>query len=349
MGAWDNMNPVMVQRLQAMIAASGGLLAPGSGWRSHQKQTELYNAWKSGRYKVPSVAKPGTSYHERGLAMDLVDTRTGRAVQAGSAADQWLRAHAAEFGFSRPVRGEAWHVQLQENVSNTLDGNWKYDGNLDDFTQYNMIWGQEMEDDPGAILANRLHAVMRIAGGGPAENEEIAAQTGSVAEAAGPTAPEAAGPSTGLASSPVNTTTMTRQPAESPEFANAAATVGRGTLSRDMSAGMGGNDPRGFGAFARSLFSQYGWNDQDYQALVQLWNRESGDRRSNNVTWNPNAQNPISSAYGIAQFLNGTWAGTGFAKTSDPLTQIKAGLTYINSRYGSPQKALLFHNRRNWY
>ena len=46
-----------------------------------------------------------------------------------------------------------------------------------------------------------------------------------------------------------------------------------------------------------------------------------------------------STAYGIAQFLDSTWAGTGIAKTSDGYRQIDAGLIYIENRYGSPCSA----------
>ena len=83
-----------------------------------------------------------------------------------------------------------------------------------------------------------------------------------------------------------------------------------------------------------------GWGSQ-WNALDTLWQRESG--------WNPNAQNPTSTAYGIAQFLNSTWASTGIAKTSDPGLQIEAGMRYIASRYGNPQGALDFWNSHNWY
>lgn len=76
----------------------------------------------------------------------------------------------------------------------------------------------------------------------------------------------------------------------------------------------------------------------DLQALIQ---RES--------SWNPRAQNPTSTAYGLFQFLNSTWAGTGYAKTSDPATQTLAGLKYIAGRYGSPSGAWAFHRRNNWY
>ena len=65
-----------------------------------------------------------------------------------------------------------------------------------------------------------------------------------------------------------------------------------------------------------------GGNGSEFTCLENLWGKESG--------WNPNAQNPTSTAYGIPQFLDSTWAGTGIAKTSDGYRQIDAGLIYIN-------------------
>lgn len=95
-------------------------------------------------------------------------------------------------------------------------------------------------------------------------------------------------------------------------------------------------------SYAAQQLAAHGITDpNEIGALITLWNKESG--------WNPNAQNPTSTAYGIAQFLNGTWAGTGYQKTSDPYKQIQAGLSYIYGRYGSPSKALKFHLAHNWY
>lgn len=76
-------------------------------------------------------------------------------------------------------------------------------------------------------------------------------------------------------------------------------------------------------------------------ALSTIVQRESGFR--------PTAQNPSSTAYGLFQFLNSTWKGTGVAKTSDPVMQTVAGMRYIQQRYGSPDAAMAFWNRNHWY
>ena len=78
-----------------------------------------------------------------------------------------------------------------------------------------------------------------------------------------------------------------------------------------------------------------------FDCLDQLWEAESN--------WNPTAQNPTSTAYGIAQFINATWATTGIAKTSNPYRQIDAGLIYIDERYGTSCDAWAFHQANNWY
>jgi hypothetical protein len=97
----------------------------------------------------------------------------------------------------------------------------------------------------------------------------------------------------------------------------------------------------GVQAYQSYALGKLGGNTTQSGCLNQLWQRESG--------WNPKAQNPSSSAYGIAQFLNSTWAGTGIAKTSDPYRQIDAGLIYIQKRYGTPCKAWSFWQSHKWY
>jgi len=78
-----------------------------------------------------------------------------------------------------------------------------------------------------------------------------------------------------------------------------------------------------------------------FSCLENLWGKES--------RWNPNAQNPNSSAYGIPQLLDSTWAGTGIAKTSDGYRQIDAGLVYIDRAYGSPCGAWSHSQNTGWY
>jgi hypothetical protein len=77
-----------------------------------------------------------------------------------------------------------------------------------------------------------------------------------------------------------------------------------------------------------------------FGAIDFVFSHESG--------WNNLAQNPTSTAYGIAQFLDSTWATVGGRKTSDPSLQIQYGLKYMN-KYGGPNGAANFWKAHHWY
>lgn len=72
---------------------------------------------------------------------------------------------------------------------------------------------------------------------------------------------------------------------------------------------------------------------KQYRCLELLWHKES--------RWNPRANNPKSSAFGIPQLLK--------LKELDPYKQIDIGLKYITSRYLTPCKALAFHKKTGHY
>ena len=95
------------------------------------------------------------------------------------------------------------------------------------------------------------------------------------------------------------------------------------------------------GSYQDYALQKLGGDQSQFSCLQNLWGKES--------KWNPNAQNPSSTAYGIPQFLDSTWAGTGIAKTSDGYRQIDAGLIYIDSRYGSPCGAWSHSQSTGWY
>ena len=83
-------------------------------------------------------------------------------------------------------------------------------------------------------------------------------------------------------------------------------------------------------------------NDTDWQALVWIWEHESG--------WRWNATNPTSGAYGIPQSYPASKLATAGGDWKDnAATQIKWGLRYIKSRYGSPGKAKEFWLNNNAY
>jgi hypothetical protein len=89
-------------------------------------------------------------------------------------------------------------------------------------------------------------------------------------------------------------------------------------------------DPTAAESDAKSLLASYGWdNNTQWTCLYDLWEEESG--------WNVYAENPYSGAYGIPQSLPASkMAMFGSDYLTDPVTQIKWGLYYINGTYGTP-------------
>lgn len=100
------LSPAFAGKLAELIAASGGRIRITSGYRSPQRQREL---WAAALVKYGSeaaarkwVAKPGTSNHERGLAADLAFTGGGQT---------WAHANAGRYGLHFPLSWEPWHIE----------------------------------------------------------------------------------------------------------------------------------------------------------------------------------------------------------------------------------------------
>lgn len=102
------------------------------------------------------------------------------------------------------------------------------------------------------------------------------------------------------------------------------------------------SNPSGNAALAQQMGAPLGWGSgAEWNAWYALGMRESG--------WRNTAQNPTSTAYGIAQFLDSTWATVGLQKTSDPATQITGMERYIQQRYHDPIGAWNHEVAFGWY
>lgn len=88
------------QSYKRMIAdgcPAGGITDAG---RTRPQQAALYAAYLAGKLKA-TAAKPGTSKHETGRALDLAEP-----------ARSWVRAHGAAYGWIKDrVRNEPWHME----------------------------------------------------------------------------------------------------------------------------------------------------------------------------------------------------------------------------------------------
>ncbi len=89
------------------------------------------------------------------------------------------------------------------------------------------------------------------------------------------------------------------------------------------------------------MLASFGFSTSQFGCLNNLWTQESG--------WRYNAEN-ASGAYGIPQALPGSkMASGGSGLATNPATQIKWGLGYIKSMYGTPCGAWNHEVAYGWY
>lgn len=104
----------IVDNVQALLnAAPSSLNLCGWGWRSSQRQQELWDEHNCDTGCTVPTARPGSSMHERGLAIDF--TSSGQTMQSRShPAYQWLDQNAARYGLYN-LPSEPWHWSTNGN------------------------------------------------------------------------------------------------------------------------------------------------------------------------------------------------------------------------------------------
>jgi hypothetical protein len=91
-----------------------------------------------------------------------------------------------------------------------------------------------------------------------------------------------------------------------------------------------------------ALMLEAGFGIDQFPCLDKLWKKESG--------WNYRASNSSSGAYGIPQALPGSkMASVADDWKTNPATQIKWGLGYIEGRYDTPCGAWSHSQSTGWY
>jgi D-alanyl-D-alanine dipeptidase len=112
----SGVNPGLAQALQQAAAeynqVTGKTVEVTSAVRDSAKQAELYQAYVSGNSKFPA-APPGTSKHERGLAVDI-----SQAV----ADDMDRMGLLKKYGLSRPVANDPVHLEVSAANGAILSG-----------------------------------------------------------------------------------------------------------------------------------------------------------------------------------------------------------------------------------
>ncbi|GAB2731099.1 aggregation-promoting factor C-terminal-like domain-containing protein [Kitasatospora kifunensis] len=95
--------------------------------------------------------------------------------------------------------------------------------------------------------------------------------------------------------------------------------------------------PSGLRALAQSMVPANQWSS--FASIV-----------SHESSWNFQATNPSSGSYGLGQALPASkMASAGSDWRSNPVTQIKWTLNYMNERYGSPNAAWSWWQAHHWY
>ncbi|HEY0697435.1 MAG TPA: lytic transglycosylase domain-containing protein [Micromonospora sp.] len=129
---------------------------------------------------------------------------------------------------------------------------------------------------------------------------------------------------------------VTRKEREAAEKARQAASVPFGPIPASC------GEYSGNRAIGCALLLDAGFELDQMPCLDKLWTKESG--------WNHRAENTSSGAYGIPQALPGSKMGTVADDwRTNPATQIKWGLGYIEGRYGTPCDAWSHSQSVGWY
>ena len=112
-----------VQALLDAAASQGVALCASSGWRSPERQIELRRLHcGTSNYAIyhmpssqcnPPTARPGSSMHERGLAIDF-SCNGGGAIRRGNSCWNFLAAHANDYGLYN-LPSEPWHWSTNGN------------------------------------------------------------------------------------------------------------------------------------------------------------------------------------------------------------------------------------------
>jgi len=110
--AVTKLDPALLAALRRAAVDAGRIrFYVNSGWRSERYQEQLFeqavrtygSAAKAARW----VARPGTSVHEAGAAVDV----------GPAAAAAWLSRHGAGYGLCQVYRNERWHYELRPGAA----------------------------------------------------------------------------------------------------------------------------------------------------------------------------------------------------------------------------------------
>ena len=104
-------------KMASAAKQAGVTITIASGFRTIARQEYFWNCYQTGSCNNGNLAaRPGTSNHGRGIALDLntdCGGQTGaRPACGGSKVYQWLYNNGHNYGFTRTVQSEPWHWEF---------------------------------------------------------------------------------------------------------------------------------------------------------------------------------------------------------------------------------------------
>ncbi|CAF1091936.1 unnamed protein product [Adineta steineri] len=105
-------------KMASAAKQDGVIITISSGFRTLVRQQYFWNCYQTQSCNNGNLAaKPGTSNHGKGIALDL-NTNCGKQTGSkpdcnGSKVYQWLYNNADKYGFTRTVQSEPWHWEFR--------------------------------------------------------------------------------------------------------------------------------------------------------------------------------------------------------------------------------------------
>ncbi len=348
------MNPELVGRLQAMMAASGGLIGPGSGYRTNAEQAKLYYNYTHGIGGQAKAAPPGRSNHNHGLAMDVTgpDGRTLRRDRHPEAF-AWLQANMGKFGLHLAVDGEDWHLEMTDD-----DGSRGFVQGAQGMGAlgFDVSWQEQQktqEEREDELIGSYMDALVG------AEREELVASPAMSAELATPGATEVGTPAAPEVDTTVRPKTDIDAMVPEPQgYENAQAPGGQpGAPTAGPGGQFTGNVPppgyvppgSGTDRWRDVAIAALKYTGQDPAMvdllLMQMKSESGGDPRAVN-NWDVNAQRGDPSK-GLMQNIGSAFPDRARELANrgifDGFANIVASIRYTLNRYGSLQKGWKGH------
>ena len=119
--SFSGLDPAYATAIAQLVQAAEADLGPGalkitSAYRSPEVQARLWNEAVA-KYGSPEaarkwVAPPGSSMHNKGLAVDFANAAGSLLRDPNSPEAKWLAENAARFGLAVPMSWEPWQVEL---------------------------------------------------------------------------------------------------------------------------------------------------------------------------------------------------------------------------------------------